>query len=66
MPRAWTIAEVAALTPEQVQALSAEDFIAALAVSARTGHTSPGGLPEVPVQDLPEGSARVQLKTPTR
>lgn len=64
MPRRWTIAEVAALTAEQVQALSPEDFVAALAVSARDGHASTGGLPGVPVQELPKDSARVQFQPP--
>lgn len=64
MPREWTIAEVTALTAEQVQALSAEDFVAALAVSARDGHASAAGLPHARVQELPRDSARVQFDPP--
>lgn len=64
MPRAWTLAEVTALTADQVQALSPEDFAAALAVSARDGHASASGLPGVPIHELPAGSARVHLALP--
>lgn len=64
MPREWTIAEVAALTAEQVQGLTPEDFVAALAVSARDGHATVGGLSGVPVEELPEGSAMVQFHPP--